>query len=359
MSSLLNPPISTALANKAMKCTCKIKIQNKDNYVLATGFFLKVSDKLKCLVTNHHVINDSTINSDISLEIWNKTKTKLIPSGRFIKYFKMEDVTIIEIKETDEIYKNVEFFNYDNNGIAKGYSIYKNESIFSIQYPYEGEAFCSSGKIIEIDEFEFGHNMPTTSGSGGCPIILLNNNINLILLIGIHKSRDREKDLGYATFIGEIIKKLRIVISNNTPNHDKKNDNFNRNSTINKNVNRGSNNNNLFNSCNINYNLNNDINKYLNNHNFDKGKIEKFLDLTNGETITLHFKSGDHSLNYAVHCRNNDKFNFVVSKILENEPLYIERKFSFVSNGMRINEYKSLKDNQLKNGDIVIMIIEE
>ena len=55
-----------------------------------------------------------------------------------------------------------------------------------------------------IDDYEFKHNIPTDSGSSGCPIILLNNNINLCQVIGIHKEADLRKNVNCGTFIGEI-----------------------------------------------------------------------------------------------------------------------------------------------------------
>ena len=51
-------------------------------------------------------------------------------------------------------------------------------------------------KILNImDDYEFKHNIPTDSGSSGCPIILLNNNINLCQVIGIHKEADLSENV--------------------------------------------------------------------------------------------------------------------------------------------------------------------
>ena len=46
---------------------------------------------------------------------------KLKMNDRIIKYFRIpKDITVIEIKESDEIYKEVEFINYDLNNEKKG-----------------------------------------------------------------------------------------------------------------------------------------------------------------------------------------------------------------------------------------------
>ena len=51
-------PIPMNIANKVMKSIGKIIILNNsgDNSV-GTGFFMRISDSLKCLITNYHVLN--------------------------------------------------------------------------------------------------------------------------------------------------------------------------------------------------------------------------------------------------------------------------------------------------------------
>ena len=65
-----------------------------------------------------------------------------------------------------------------------------------------------------MDDYEFEHNIPTDSGSSGCPIILLNNNINLCQVIGIHKEADLRKNVNCGTFIGEIFN-INAINNNN------------------------------------------------------------------------------------------------------------------------------------------------
>ena len=89
----------------------------------------------------------------------------------------------------EDIFKDIEFLDYDTNYNQKGYSIYKDVDIFSVQHPFGDDAACASGKISAINGYEFNHKIPTEQGSSGCPIILLNQNINLIQVIGIQKRR--------------------------------------------------------------------------------------------------------------------------------------------------------------------------
>ena len=169
---------------------------------------MNYSNTKKFLVTNYHVINPNLEYENIKVEIYDKTSMKLKLKNRLTKYIKKpKDIAMIEIRESDNIYNHIEFLDYDINYINKGYSIYENVDIFSIEHPYGDDASCASGKIIKINDFEFEHDVPTDDGSSGCPIILLNNNINFIQVIGIHKEGNYIKKLNYGTFLGEILNK--------------------------------------------------------------------------------------------------------------------------------------------------------
>ena len=147
---------------------------------------------------------------------------KLNFENRFINYFPSpKDITIIEIMPNDGIYNDIEFLNYDLNYI-NGYEIYQNVDVFIIGFPLGKKASCSSGRINEIDEFEFFHSISTENGSSGSPVILLNENINLIQVIGIHKSFDTFKKLNCGTFIGEIANIRYNSKSDNENNINKK-----------------------------------------------------------------------------------------------------------------------------------------
>ena len=85
--------------------------------------------------------------------------------------------------------------------------MYKGLDVFSIGHPNGGDPKYGNGKIIDIDGYEFYHNISTNYGSSGCPIILLNDNINLIQVIGIHKEGYESIKINGGTFIGEIFNK--------------------------------------------------------------------------------------------------------------------------------------------------------
>ena len=214
-------PVPMKIANKAMKSICKITISKKLGESNGTGFFLKVSNSIKCLLTNYHVLKPNLVNIKIELTIWNEKKIILDINHLSIKYFKKpKDITVIELKNIKDIYNDILFLDFDVNYITKGYNIYKDADIFSIHHPFGEDAVCASGKITEINGYEFDHNMPTEHGSSGCPILLLNSNVNFIQVIGIHKKGDSESGINRGTFIGEIINEInngsKDLIKNNS-----------------------------------------------------------------------------------------------------------------------------------------------
>ena len=210
-------PIPINIINKVLKSICKITIKKGNIY--GTGFFMNVSESLKYLITNYHIISQDKINEhiEIEIEIYNHKKMNLKSKldSRRIKYFpRPKDITLIEIKNYDEIYNDIEFLDYDSNYTKKGYKIYQNVDVFSIEHPLGDSAACASGKIININDYEFDHNISTDSGSSGSPIILLNNNINLIQVIGIHKEGKNLKQINCGTFIGEIFNDNNYSLNN-------------------------------------------------------------------------------------------------------------------------------------------------
>ena len=399
-------PIPMNVTSKVLRCVCKIKYANENKINYFSGFFMRVSDALKYLISMEIFRGENLINKNIEIEIWNKKIVNMELNGRFIKNFEFpKSITVIEIKETDDIYKDVEFLDYDQN-YHKGYEIYKDENIFSIHFPLGKEAVCASGKVININNDELEHNIPTDRGSGGCPILILSNNINSIKVIGVHTSKNILKHLNYATLIGSIINGINKPIKNENKfvDFDKNkifyNNIYNNNIYIDNNINNNINNHKIYNPNNpkvnniINYNnkiipFNNNLNNInknyihnLNNNNKNpniapinsnplfssnisnnsiKSQNEKVLILTNdpNEAITLHFRSSNQLIKYTIRCKTHHKFNLIANQIFEREPNFVENGLLFLCGGRKVNEYKSIKDNQLKDGDVIIIQIME
>ena len=146
-----NKPIPLDICIKLRETICKIIIKNRENIIYGSGFFMKISKSLKFHFTNWHIINKELINdsNNIEIEIWNKEKIKINLNQRYIKYFeKPKDITIIEIKEEDKIYKDIKFLEYDSNYKEKGYKIYKGVDVFTLEHPSGGDVSSASGKNI-------------------------------------------------------------------------------------------------------------------------------------------------------------------------------------------------------------------
>ena len=214
-----HPPIPLNITKEAVKSICKISYRYNNIITLGTGFFMKYSDNLKLLITNYHIIYPALINSNIEIEIWNCKRITFNLKGRYVKFLeKPRDITAIEIKTTDEIYKDIQFLNYDLNYKLHGYNIYNNAFIFSIEHPLGADASAASGKIIDIYNFQFDHDISTDNGSSGSPIILLDS----MMVIGIHKNK-ASNNVNGGTFIGEIINEIASepeLESNNYKNNN-------------------------------------------------------------------------------------------------------------------------------------------
>ena len=147
---------------KATKSVCKITIKGNEGKIYGTGFFMKVSNTKKYLVTNYHVISEKNINDDIEIEIYNEKTMKLNLNNRKIEYFpRPKDITIIEIKSNDEIYNDILFLDYDRNYVEGYKNMYQNVPIFLIQHPNGQSAEHASGTIVNVKGFEFDHGIST------------------------------------------------------------------------------------------------------------------------------------------------------------------------------------------------------
>ena len=389
------------VAFKVLNSICKIKIKYDGMESIITGFFIKINS-LKYLMTNCQHIKIESIKNVI-IEIWNKKTMNLSVNGRFIKYYKEpKNIIVFEIKESDCIYNDIQFLDYDHEIINKtDYSVYKNQNIFTVVYINEEEETCETGKIIDIDNYEFIHNIKVSNFSSGSPIILWSKNINEIKVIGIYTKGDFFINMNFAIFIDIIIKDLininkdsinkkinsdnekicninlnnnskkenklianPIIIKENSSNNQifKKSTNMiiNQKALLNDKI--SNENNNISNNINLSQNesqsLNaNSINDITsNNSSINLNKKEKNISVLKQEKIiVLKFISSDQCLNYSIVCKSTDKFNLLINRIFDIYPEYIEKKCFFICNGNVINEYKDIQENKIKNGDTIIV----
>jgi len=382
-------PLNAAF--KVLNSICKIKIEYDEMESIITGFFFKINS-LKYLITYCQYIQIESIKN-IIIEIWNKKTMNLSVNGRFIKYYKEpKNIIVFEIKESDCIYNDIQFLDYDHEIINKtDYSIYKNQNIFTVVYINEEEETCEAGKIIDIDNYEFIHNIKVSNFSSGSPIILWSKNINAIKVIGIYTKGDFFYNMNFAIFIDIIIKDLiminkdlinkkinsenekifninlnnnsqkenklmanPIIIKENLPNNQiiKKSSNMiiNQKALLNDKI--SNENNNIPNNINLSQNASQSSN--VNSINSITSYC-KTINLNKKEIMVLKFISSDQYLNYSIVCKSTDKFNLVINRIFDIYPEYIEKKCFFMCNGNVINEYKDIQENKIKNGDTILV----
>ena len=195
------------------KCICDINCLYEGH---GTGFFCKIpfptfNQLLSVLITNNHVLEEKDIapGSKINYTLNKKTISKriLIDKSRKTYTSKLYDITIIEIKDEDDL-KEDQFFYIDpkinNENFDKEFSM---KDVYIIGNIY----YFTTGKIwnISLDSYLIKHKCSTQSGMSGSPIINLSN----YKVIGVHKGAD-PKEFNLGTFISKPIKEFNEKFSN-------------------------------------------------------------------------------------------------------------------------------------------------
>ena len=216
------------------KYICKINIKGNQ----ATGFFCKIpipnkNKMLHVFMTNNHIIDEeflNTKNGKIKLDIKNEEDYKKLDLNDRKTYTNKDyDVTIIELKEADDIKNYLELDDIIINDILnKENKIkeYKNETLYIMQYPINklSSSFGVLSDILESKKYEFYHTCCTRAGSSGSPILNLKNK-----LIGIHKLGHKNKKFNIGTFLNFPIKDFIQIYYKNDNNDNKINNIMNEN----------------------------------------------------------------------------------------------------------------------------------
>ena len=356
------------ISEQLIKCICKI---NKKG----SGFFCLIpygNKSLPVLISAAHIIGVKEDLKEISLEI--NECVKIIELNEERKTFTdlYLNITIVEIiPEKDHIY---DFLMLDDN-LFKDYSIEmsKNESIYILHFDFNSK-IISYGNIKQMSENNIYHSCNTQNLSGGAPIISVSSG----KIIGLHIGTKQNFNLNLGTFLKIPI--TQFIISNKDYINQK--GLTSNNYSINKNI--CSINNNNFNnniSSNINQNdlekikvleeklkevndiLHDRINKANSIININQKTIEELkeklsrfpFDILKGEKLmSIIVISSDKKIHRAIICKNTELFCDLERKIYQkNDKIDIGNYFTL--NGKKIDETKSLDDNNIKDNDIIVL----
>ena len=357
------------ISEQLIKCICKI---NKKG----SGFFCLIpygNKSLPVLISAAHIIGVKEDLKEISLEI--NECVKIIELNEERKTFTdlYLNITIVEIiPEKDHIY---DFLMLDDN-LFKDYSIEisKNESIYILHFDFNSK-IISYGNIKQMSENNIYHSCNTQNLSGGAPIISVTSG----KIIGLHIGTKQNFNLNLGTF-------LKIPITqfiNSNKDYIYQKGLASNNYSINKNI--CSINNNNYNNNSISSNINqNDLEKIkvleeklkevndilhdrinkansiinINQKTIDelKEKLSRFpFDILKGEKLmSIIVISSDKKIHRAIICKNTELFCDLERKIYQkNDKIDIGNYFTL--NGKKIDETKSLDDNNIKDNDIIVL----
>ena len=210
---------SLEINKQIQKCICKIYINEGGN---GTGFFCYLTDpknnnKIPVMITNNHIIGDNDLkgNNKIKISFNNDKIFKDIELDSNRKKYTNPnlDITIIELKNKDNIEKD-SFLEIDNRiFIEDSEKLFISKTVYIIQYPQDLGASVSYGLINIIDNNnEIKHFCCSKKGSSGSPIMNLENN----KIIGVHKGTSENFKFNKGLFlkipINEFFSEKKIVI---------------------------------------------------------------------------------------------------------------------------------------------------
>ena len=85
-------------------------------------------------------------------------------------------------------------------------------------------------------------------------------------------------------------------------------------------------------------------------------KSTRQFDLKPGEKlISVIFVSVDQAIHYSLICKNTDVFSTVENLLYKQYPEYKESENYFLLDGNKINRYKTLDENKIKNSSIITL----
>ena len=78
------------------------------------------------------------------------------------------------------------------------------------------------------------------------------------------------------------------------------------------------------------------------------------VDMNN--VISINFISQDYNINYNMPCQTSTLFSECKEKLLKEYPMYNNKNIYFISGGDKIEENKTMEENKIKSGNVILII---
>ena len=91
--------------------------------------------------------------------------------------------------------------------------------------------------------------------------------------------------------------------------------------------------------------------------NIDKDKIPSIR--SEEDIIAICFNSFDQNIQRPISCKMTDAFNKIEEKIYNEYPEYKDFNINFTVNGKKIKRNKTIEENKIKDGNIIIINIDD
>ena len=75
------------------------------------------------------------------------------------------------------------------------------------------------------------------------------------------------------------------------------------------------------------------------------------------ELISIIFSSTDKKINHSLICKKDDNFKVIENLLYESYPEYKQTENLFMVKGNKIDKNKTIKENNIKDNDIIVIVI--
>ena len=93
--------------------------------------------------------------------------------------------------------------------------------------------------------------------------------------------------------------------------------------------------------------MNEEINKNL--------KLKNDNNLKGNKDVKLYFMSTEQAIHFSVSCDNSDIFSKLEEEFYLEYPNLNNQNMSFIVNGNEINRTATIEENEIKNGDTILI----